>query len=234
MQYFHRPQLRVRLLSTRAIIPHRPNPGSVGFDLASAQDFTIPPRGRVQIPTQLVVYPPPGTCLRICGRRESFLAQQNAAVVPLLLDIDYDGEIFIPIVSQNDTALVVHHGDRLAQFIITPIVLPDVHIISSEPLERLFRFGLQPHVIVHPLERSYAHNGLLTVGGHDANPSSSTNQTFHLPVPPTQSSSTDELTNLTEDDMRILADLPNLEMDPCLAGVDETSNESGGESEDAE
>jgi dUTP pyrophosphatase len=43
-----------------------------------------------------------------------------------VIDLDYRGEIFIPLHNSSSEPYTVLDGERIAQLIVTPVILPDI------------------------------------------------------------------------------------------------------------
>lgn len=96
-----------------------------GMDLRAAvtEPITLKPGERKAIPTGICVAIPPGYEGQV--RPRSGLAIQYGITMinaPGTIDADYRGEIRILIINHGDSDFVIHRGDRIAQFVITPVV----------------------------------------------------------------------------------------------------------------
>ena len=56
------PALQIKLLSDKAQAPTRGSAFAAGYDLYSAQDTTVPARGKVVVDTDISIAVPAGTC----------------------------------------------------------------------------------------------------------------------------------------------------------------------------
>lgn len=56
------PALQIKLLSDKAQAPTRGSAFAAGYDLYSAQDTTVPARGKVIVDTDISIAVPAGTC----------------------------------------------------------------------------------------------------------------------------------------------------------------------------
>ena len=43
-----------------------------------------------------------------------------------VVDSDYRGEILVAVINQSDKPYTIEHGERIAQLVITPVLLPTV------------------------------------------------------------------------------------------------------------
>lgn len=118
-------QLRVKKLTSTAILPKRGSSKAAGYDLAASEETVIPARGKGVVKTGLSIAIPPGTYARVAPR--SGLAVKNfidtgAGVV----DEDYRGEVGVVLFNHSDIDFKVAIGDRVAQLILERIATPDV------------------------------------------------------------------------------------------------------------
>ena len=98
-------------------IPFKATRESAGFDLASAENTTIPPYGRKLIKTGLSLLVPKGTYGRIAPR--SGLALKHGLTVGAgVIDRDYRGDVGIVLFNQSPLEFKVNQGDLVAQLIL--------------------------------------------------------------------------------------------------------------------
>ena len=105
-------------------LPAYATPGAAGMDLlaAVAEPVTVPPGGRVLIPTGLAVALPPGHELQV--RPRSGLALRHGIVLPNspgTIDEDYRGEVQVILLNAGDVPFVVERGMRIAQAVLVPV-----------------------------------------------------------------------------------------------------------------
>ncbi len=112
-------QVSIHKLRPELELPRFQTPGSVGFDLAAAEDVIIAPDEITMIPTGLVIATPPGFALIIASRssvpRKFGLSPPHGIGI---IDQDYSGaEDEIRILVRNFTAHAVSipKGTRIAQ-----------------------------------------------------------------------------------------------------------------------
>lgn len=98
--------------------PKYETPGSACFDIEIADSFTLQPMELHNFPTGLHVELPEGFCLLVFAR--SSLGQKKC-IIPNsvgVIDSDYRGEIFIPVMNLSDGPVHFQEGHRYAQGII--------------------------------------------------------------------------------------------------------------------
>lgn len=102
-----------------AILPTKGYELDAGFDLYTVEDAVIPARGQGKVSVGVAVDIPEGMWAQITGR-SSTLAKLNLMVAPTtgVIDEEYTGELFAPIVSVNDNDVVIEKGTRVAQLIL--------------------------------------------------------------------------------------------------------------------
>jgi dUTP pyrophosphatase len=109
---------------------------SAGMDLVAATvgSVTIPPMGRVLIPTGLTIALPPHHELQI--RPRSGLALKHGVTVlntPGTADEDYRGEVGVILLNTGAEPFFVNRGDRIAQAVIAPVTRAQWNEIETLP-----------------------------------------------------------------------------------------------------
>ena len=120
--------VKIMKLDPDAIIPKYETEGSAGFDLSSIIECIIKPGEQALIPTGLAVEIPPGTELSL--RPRSGLALKfmiSVTNTPGTLDSDYRGPIGIILINHSRFKYyLVKKGDRIAQAVLSPIIVADI------------------------------------------------------------------------------------------------------------
>lgn len=83
-------------------------PTALKFEIAPGYEIQVRPRSGLSLKTQLLVVNSPGT-----------------------IDADYRGEVKIILGNLGDQDEVIHHGDRVAQVIFTPIVQAQFKVVDE-------------------------------------------------------------------------------------------------------
>lgn len=96
---------------------------SAGMDLLAAvsEPVSIPPGGRVLIPTGLAIALPPGYEAQV--RPRSGLALKQGLTVlnsPGTIDADYRGEVQVILVNLGAESVTITRGMRIAQMVVAP------------------------------------------------------------------------------------------------------------------
>ncbi len=127
--------VKFQKLHEQASIPQRSTEGSAGMDLCARIDepVTVPAGGRVGIPTGIAMgLPGPETVGLVFARSglavKHGLALSNGVGV---IDSDYTGEIRVGLVNLSDKAYTIEPGERIAQLVIMPVLLPEVELVEA-------------------------------------------------------------------------------------------------------
>jgi dUTP pyrophosphatase len=133
----------------QSFVPARQSDGAVGYDIRACQyldpmtrevigDFpvTIKPRGFALFGIGVVMAVPPGVDSQV--RPRSGLATKHHVVLangPGTVDPDYRGQVACSMANLGNEPYTINRGDRIAQLVFTPILLPQFHLVDSQ--ERL-------------------------------------------------------------------------------------------------
>ncbi len=134
-------ELKIKKCSATAILPTRGSVGSAGADLYAdiAEPLTLQPGGRALVPTGIAIaLPDPNYVAYVFAR--SGLAIRNGITLSNcvgVIDSDYRGEIKVGLVNQSDTAYTLNPGERFAQLVISPVVVPT--IVECDDLDQTDR-----------------------------------------------------------------------------------------------
>ena len=117
-------------------LPSYATAGAAGMDLlaAVAEPVTIPPGGRVLVPTGLAIALPPGFELQV--RPRSGLALRHGIVLPNspgTVDEDYRGELSVIVMNAGAEPFTVTRGMRIAQAVLAPVVRARWHEVDTLP-----------------------------------------------------------------------------------------------------
>ena len=120
-------KLDFKILSERATLPTRAHRGDAGLDLYASESARIGPGERWQVATGVAVEVPEGHAGLVVPR--SGLARRHGISVvnaPGLIDAGYRGEVKVLLLNNDPAeAFQVAPGDRIAQLVITPVVVAD-------------------------------------------------------------------------------------------------------------
>lgn len=123
-------KLRVSLLQDEATLPTRAHEGDAGLDLYACEAARIGPGERGSVGTGVAVEIPDGHAGLVLPR--SGLAREHGISLPNspgLIDAGYRGEVRVLLLNTDPAETFrVAPGDRIAQLVLTPVVL-------AEPVE---------------------------------------------------------------------------------------------------
>lgn len=125
--------LRVSVVGPSAVLPCRATPDAAGYDLSSAEDAVVPPRGRKLISTGLKVSPPPGCFCQVVSR-SGLAVRHHIDVGAGIIDADYQGVVHVLLINHSDGPFDVKQGDRVAQLIVQRIATPAVQEVLETDL----------------------------------------------------------------------------------------------------
>lgn len=120
-------RIAVKKLRANAVLPAFGTAGAGGADLHACieEEITIAPGKTVFVPTGLAMAIPHGYVGLIYARSglacKRGLAPANKVGV---IDSDYRGEFVVALYNQGTQAQAVCPGERIAQLVITPVLLP--------------------------------------------------------------------------------------------------------------
>jgi dUTP pyrophosphatase len=117
-------QLKVIKAHPRVPLPKYETEGAAGMDLRAflETDLTIPPLGRVKIPTGLRIEIPAGFEGQV--RPRSGLAIKTGITVlnsPGTIDSDYRGDLDVILINLGAESVIIKDGERIAQLVIAPV-----------------------------------------------------------------------------------------------------------------
>ena len=126
--------VRVKKLHPKAILPTYGSVEAAGADLYACLDapVEIAPGETVWIPTGIALEVPKG-CAGLVYARSSMGVKRGLAPANKVgvIDSDYRGEIRVVLLNHGKTTQTVTHGERVAQFLITPVLTPDYEEVEE-------------------------------------------------------------------------------------------------------
>ena len=119
--------VRVKILRDGASLPTYGSAEAAGADLyACLEDpVTIAPNTTAFIPTGIALEVPRG-CAGLIYARSGLACKRGLAPANKVgvVDSDYRGEILVALHNHGTQSQRVEHGERIAQFVITPVLTP--------------------------------------------------------------------------------------------------------------
>ena len=119
--------IRVKKLNEKAILPTYGSVEAAGADLYACLEapVTIQPGETAWIPTGIALEVPKG-CAGLVYARSSLGVKRGLAPANKVgvIDSDYRGQIHVVLLNHGKTEQTIQHGERIAQFLITPVLTP--------------------------------------------------------------------------------------------------------------
>lgn len=128
-------KLKIKKLNEKAVIPKQATAGSAGMDLCACldNDVTIKPGDIKMIPTGLSVAPDTDQCALLIYARSGLASKHGIAPANCVgvVDSDYRGEIKVALINHGKEDFVVTNEMRVAQLIMTPVIVPEITEVSE-------------------------------------------------------------------------------------------------------
>lgn len=122
-------KLKIKRLTENARIPLRATPGSAGMDLYTVIDgpVTLGPHKNYAFPTGIAIELPSPDYVAYVFARSGLAMKYGVAPTNCVgvIDSDYRGEIIVNLMNHTETPQVINPGDRIAQLVISPVVIPE-------------------------------------------------------------------------------------------------------------
>ena len=119
--------IRVKILREGAVLPTYGSAEAAGADLYACveQPVTIAPGTTAFIPTGIALEVPVG-CAGLVYARSGLACKRGLAPANKVgvVDSDYRGEIMVALHNHSGEAQTIQNGERIAQFVITPVLTP--------------------------------------------------------------------------------------------------------------
>ena len=119
--------IRVKKLSQDAKSPTYGSAEAAGADLYAciSAPISVAPGEVAWVPTGIAVEVPKG-CAGLIYARSGLSTKRGLAPANKVgvIDSDYRGEITVVLLNQSKETQIIEHGERIAQFVITPVLTP--------------------------------------------------------------------------------------------------------------
>jgi len=138
--------VRVKILREGAKLPTYGTAQAAGADLYAClnESVTIAPGETFFVPTGIALEVPVG-CAGLIYARSGLACKRGLAPANKVgvVDSDYRGEIHVALHNHGSVSQTVDNGDRVAQFVITPVLTPAYEIAEdlSDTLRNQGGFG---------------------------------------------------------------------------------------------
>lgn len=118
------------VLDENAFKPIRAHAGDAGLDLRTPRDVYIESKGSAIIDTGVHIELPPMTVGEI--KSKSGLNFKHGLTVPTgTVDHGYTGSIQVKIYNHSNQPYTFKRGDKIAQLVICPILLPELEVVDT-------------------------------------------------------------------------------------------------------
>lgn len=127
--------LRVKKLTTDAMLPQYAHPGDAGMDLFANEEVELGPGQSRVVKTGISMELPPDTEAQV--RPRSGLAAKYSVTVlntPGTIDEGYRGEIGVIMINHGSAPFLIEKGMKIAQMLVKPVIrieLEEVDELSS-------------------------------------------------------------------------------------------------------
>ena len=126
--------VRVKLLRQGAKLPTYGSAEAAGADLYACLDqpITVEPGATVFVPTGISLEVP-RHCAGLVYARSGMACKRGLAPANKVgvVDSDYRGEIFVVLHNHGNQPQTIENGDRIAQFVITPVLQPAYEAVEE-------------------------------------------------------------------------------------------------------
>lgn len=124
----------VKILREGASLPTYGTELAAGADLYACLEapVTIAPGATAFVTTGIALEVPVG-CAGLVYARSGIACKRGLAPANKVgvVDSDYRGEIMVALHNHGDVAQTIEHGERIAQFIITPVLTPAYEVVQE-------------------------------------------------------------------------------------------------------
>ena len=118
-------ELKLKLLSPKAVMPAYATAGSAGLDLTACLDapLTVAPGQRVKVPTGLAIALPSAGYVALVFARSGLATKHGLCLSNGVgvIDSDYRGEVVVGLVNLDSEAYTIEPGERVAQLAVLPV-----------------------------------------------------------------------------------------------------------------
>lgn len=125
-------KLTFKKLDPRAVIPSRATAGSAGLDLCACLDAPVilEPGDIKMIPIGITAQPDSDDIALLIYPRSGLSSKFGVSLANCVgvVDSDYRGAWFVPLINHGREPFTVEHGMRIAQLIPTRILMPDIEV----------------------------------------------------------------------------------------------------------
>lgn len=125
-------KLTFKKLDPQAVIPSRATVGSAGLDLCACLEapVVLAPGEIKMIPIGITAEPDSDDIALLIYPRSGLSSKYGVSLANCVgvVDSDYRGAWFVPLINHGKEPFTVEHGMRVAQMIPTRILIPDIEV----------------------------------------------------------------------------------------------------------
>ena len=128
-------KLKIKRVRPYAQVPKQATAGSAGSDLYAAleEPLSIPAGAIRSIPTGIAAEPDTDSVALLIIPRSGLASKHGITLANAigLVDSDYRGEICVPLINLGKEAFTIEPGMRIAQLVVSPILLPEIEVTDT-------------------------------------------------------------------------------------------------------
>jgi dUTP pyrophosphatase len=128
-------KLKIKRVRPYAQVPKQATAGSAGSDLYAAleEPLSIPAGAIRSIPTGIAAEPDTDSVALLIFPRSGLASKYGITLANAigLVDSDYRGEICVPLINLGKEAFTIEPGMRIAQLVVSPILLPEIEVTDT-------------------------------------------------------------------------------------------------------
>ncbi len=133
-------EIHVKKLTASAKLPVYASEGAAAADICAdcPGGVLVPAGGRELVGTGIAIALPSSDYVALVFARSGLASKQGIALSNGVgvIDSDYRGELKVALQNTSDTAVIIEHGQRIAQLAIVPIVHGDFIEAKSLPVTK--------------------------------------------------------------------------------------------------
>ena len=128
-------KLKIKRVRPYAQVPKQATTGSAGSDLYAAleEPLSIPAGAIRSIPTGIAAEPDTDSVALLIFPRSGLASKHGITLANAIgvVDSDYRGEICVPLINLGKEAFTIEPGMRIAQLVVSPILLPEIEVTDT-------------------------------------------------------------------------------------------------------
>ncbi len=128
-------KLKIKRVRPYAQVPKQATTGSAGSDLYAAleEPLSIPAGAIRSITTGIAAEPDTDSVALLIFPRSGLASKHGITLANAigLVDSDYRGEICVPLINLGKEAFTIEPGMRIAQLVVSPILLPEIEVTDT-------------------------------------------------------------------------------------------------------